>query len=369
MRDKPLLDLGLADNPVGSIDLLMPSIDLGTFFVESLIVHEVPERRVHRESDPPLLSERLSPLNDELRRFFREAAIRTLSGIQAFEVAVDEAASSPVPGLVRTLLSSPSADMVEASRTMAEHLYRSQTGVNNRGLLTVISGRAQNKPCVVILKLEKEEGARAHLEEVEGALTFTIEHLRDLMLTANTRVFKASLFRVGSDDIIDGLVSDDQRGHRPRTEVADFFLGTFLGCRLRDDPRIVTKRVFTATESFFNEQVQDPTRRTRYQMALLVEMQSQRTTFDPRSFAQTHLQGHDRAAYLAYLQGGNLPARSFDRDTELITKQLRQMEMLFESGLRLSGPAAAIESRVKVAGEGNQTVVTIRDDLKSVRGK
>jgi hypothetical protein len=140
-------------------------MDIGTLAIEHLIVHEVP-RRLVRSSDQagPLLVDEESPLTADSRTFFQERIKATLTSRRAVKVTVDEESSSPVSRLVKDRLDGKSVGLVKASQEMAQHLYAEQTGVNPEGLLTVIYGKVEGNPCVSILKLEKEEGARARLE-------------------------------------------------------------------------------------------------------------------------------------------------------------------------------------------------------------
>jgi hypothetical protein len=120
---------------------------------------------------------------------------------------------------------------------------------------------------VSILKLEREEGIRFQVHEVNGHRTVNLQFLRDLTLTNKTKIFKTSLF-VGDPahlDAIQGLVSDDQRGQVEGRGVADFYPNTFLGCKLRANPAQVTLEFVKAAEEFFNRSITNPEKKGRYQ--------------------------------------------------------------------------------------------------------
>jgi hypothetical protein len=178
-------------------------MELSSLEIETVIVHEVPARLVRGGSPPPGLSDIERPLDDELRTFIADRMTDTLH-TKGIDVRFAERSASPVPGVLSQLLllpdSTPQPEVVRqfvaSSRTVAEHLYATQTGQNSTGLLTFIRGEVDEQRCFGILKLEKEEGARFQLQEIEGHRTFTLEQMRQLMLTDSTRVFKASLFRL-----------------------------------------------------------------------------------------------------------------------------------------------------------------------------
>lgn len=187
-------------------------MELLSLEIDAVIVHEVPARMVRGGSPPPRLSDIESPLDDELRTFIADRMRDTLH-TKGIDVRFADGTSSPVPGLLSRLLLLPDStsdeDLVEqfvdAPRTVAEHLYASQTGQNSTGLLTFIRGKIDDQRCFGILKLQKEEGARFQLQEIEGHQTFTLERMKQLMLTDSTRVFKASLFRLVQADSVQGV--------------------------------------------------------------------------------------------------------------------------------------------------------------------
>lgn len=162
------------------------------------------------------------------------------------------------------------------SQEMARHLYLCQKGNSPEGLLTVCEVDVAGHRGLAVLKLEREQGARVELANTSGGRTFSVQHLRDLMLTERTKVFKVGLFVQTGADLasIDGAVCDTQKSYDGT--VAHFFLEQFLGCRLREKPELTTKRFFEATERFINEQVTEPEKKAQYQVALLAELNGTR---------------------------------------------------------------------------------------------
>lgn len=345
--------------------------DLGTLRVTKLIVHDVPVRQAGGGSTAtPQLSEVESTLTPDLRTYFRDRLVHTLKG--AYDVSFDPASTSPVPESVFGLLKGQRDSFVSVSQSMADHLFAVQTAVNPAGLLTVIQGTIERERCICIVKLEREEGVRIHLEEVDGQRTFSVELLRELMLTEKTRIFKASVFHQPGEakEDIRGAVSDNQRPYASTTEVADFFLKKFLGCRLLDAPEIVTKRFFVETEAFINEDVDEPERKARYQIGLLATMASEERAIRPSTFASQHLTTTDRQQYLRRLGEGGVSDTQFDKDLSLIKSQIARVQMDFESGIAVLGSPAALESHAQITtSDSGATRIEIEDVLKGVRGR
>lgn len=354
------------------------TLELGTLQVEALIVHEVPARFVSKkDGTEPRFSNAITPMDDSLRRFIGDR-LKTTLGARGLDVQLGfEGAQSPVPDLIKALLTDAPTDgktwteerLVEASQAIADHLFRSQNGSSPAGLLAAVGGLIDGQPAVAVMKLEKEQGARFELEEVDGKRRFTLEQVRQLVFTDGTKVFKASIFRRAEPegDAVLGLVSDEQLSKSGRRDVADFFLTTFLGCKLSDEPDITTKEVFYATEEFINSRIDDPVQMSAYQGALLSSMNSNVPQFNPRTFARDHLAADHQGEYVRFLNERGLPDHAFQKDITRIEKQVKQMSFNFED-FKVQASLKAIEDeRVKVSNEGEGTTrLTAEGTLKSV---
>lgn len=344
-------------------------MNLGTFFIDALIVHDVPRHAAGSTIDDIVYSEAVSDVDQALKNFFRERMIRSLKR-QAYEVERDPGETSPVPDHLVAIVADDNA-IVDKSQQIARHLWSCQTGVNPAGLLIVCTGSVDRQRCVGVLKLEREDAIRVHQTAKDGAKTFSIAHLRDLMLGKNTKVFKASLFTVadGAPATIDGLLSDDQRGYDPHTEVAQFFLRRFLGCRLKTADDVATKMFFETTQEWINEQVDDDARKARYEVALLAQMNAPSVTITPKTFADESLEVDDRTPYRNFLVERAAPVTRFDKDVRLVERRIAQMTLATHNGIRISGTQEAIDERVSVNPEGaEEPVIEVRDRLKDVRG-
>lgn len=344
-------------------------MDLGTFFIHKVIVHDVPRRTGGTTAEEIVFSEAVSDVTSELKNFFRERMNRSLNK-QRYAVERDPAQTSPIPGLVAAVIGDEN-QLVDASQAMAAHLFACQSAVNPAGLVIVCTGVVDAERSVGILKLEREDAIRVEPTGAAGARTFNIAHLRDLMLGKNTKLFKASLFVApgGDPDAIDGLVSDDQRGYDPRTEVAQFFLSRFLGCRLKTQADVSTKAFFEAGQAWINT-LTDEAKKTRYEVALLAQMNAATRTITPNTFAEQNLEVEDRTPFREFLAEQNAPTGVIDKDTRLIDARIRQMTMaMAESKIRVVGTPDAIDTYVKVNPDGPESPrVEIADRVRDVRG-
>jgi 37-kD nucleoid-associated bacterial protein. len=345
-----------------------------TFTVDQVIIHELTKRETAPPAPPGLImSEVPSALDADLRGYFaRRIVDASRSG--SFPVVVDGSLGSPVPDLVFTQLTDPDADFVAISRDIVQHLFDSQRRVSSSpGLLVVVAGTVDTGPCAALLKLQKQEGVRLERIGAAGQQTFSVEHLRQLMLTNETRVFKVAMFP--AEDLatavdIHGVVSDKQRPYAPEKQVADFFLRDFLGCQVRDNPAKATSGFFHVSEKFINDEVAEPQARTQYHRALLSELTSQATMVDPRQFAALHLSPEDAPRFVDYLRDHDVGTGQFDKSIELIKNRLREIEYVLGSGLKVRGPEEAWDDHVEVSQtDGNMLELLIEDRLDSVNGR
>ena len=345
--------------------------DLGRLQIDKLIVHDVPSRRVNAQGPSPTLSEIESPLVPTVRNYIRDRVVGTLAS-NSFPVVFDPASGSPVPDLVMDNLGNQSTPFVEASQDLANHLFQSQTGSNPSGLLIVTQTSIEGVNSLAIMKLEREAGARVAAIHHQGKSTFDVEHLSDLMLTDKTRVFKVGLFVQEGTTLegIAGLVSDNQTAQGHKRDIADFFLRRFLGCKLREEPRVTTRNYLDATEEWINGFVADPVLKRKYEIAVLAEMQRNLSSIIPRMFADQNLERDDRQPYISHLEERQVPVTEFPKDNSMIESRLRRISMELESGVVIMAKTDVFEDKVHITEEDSgQSRIEIVDRVKGMKGR
>ena len=338
-----------------------------------VIAHEVPSRKKGSTGSQVIHSEVESPLNTALRNYFRERILRSLSSA-GYEVTFLPSSPSPVPTLLFDHLQGSTGDFITTSQRIADHLYISQTGVNSSGLLCLAEVAIGAIPGLVLLKLDKEAAVQIEQVTLHGDFTYDLQHVRNLILTQRTKVFKAGIFVLppNTTDLLEvpGTVSDNQRAYAPSTEVADFFLTQFLGCKLVASPEVTTKKFFNATEEFISNYVPDSELKARYETALLAELNSEDRTVSPMEFAERNLRLEDRQLYRTCLLESEIDFKPFDKDSQLIKTRLRRVSVDFESGVGVLVPPGAFDDQVALSNmDDGRTRVEILDRLKNVRGQ
>ncbi|MDQ3878955.1 MAG: nucleoid-associated protein [Actinomycetota bacterium] len=344
-------------------------MNLDSFAIDAVMLHHVP--RGNDQDDELTLTDETIELDRDLGAYFRRKILTSLNE-RGVDVIADENENDTVRSAVAQIIGNPS-ELVASSRVIAERLDEVQTGRNPAGLLAVLAGTLGGKRCASVLKLERERGLRFRIKEVDGRRIVDLEFLRNLTLTDKTKVFKSSVLTVEtrrpSAGSIVGRVSDDQRGSEIAAGVATFFLGTFLGCRLRDNPEKTTLEFVQTVDAFINEEVESAERRGRYQVALLATMQDQSGEIRPRTFAAAHFDAADRPTFLDRVREAGLdPERPFPKDTSLV--RVTGFKMTFSSGMVLVGSQDDLRQRVAIRPDDAPTPgVDINDAIKKLRGR
>lgn len=320
------------------------------FEVVTAAVHYLPTER--DEDDPePLLTDEVIELDAGLKLYFRDKIADRLKA-KGLEVVVDEEREQVVPEAVAEIVADPTK-LLDLSKQIALHLDEKQHAGTSSGLLAVVHGLAGRVPCVAVVKLERERGVRFAIDTVEGRHIVDLELLRDLTLTDKTKVFKTAVLLCPAGKgaaAVEGYVADDQRSTAQGRQIATFFLSAFLGCKPKVPAAQITYDFVKAANASFNEDVESPERKGRYQVALLSAMQSNVADVRPKSFANTYLEKVDRPAFLDRVRAAGIdPEATFPKDTSRV--KVSGFRMTFESGMVLVGDVESLDQRVKLPEE------------------
>ena len=84
-------------------------------------------------------------------------------GLRGLDAIVDPDGAACVRDGIAAILGDPE-QLVAASQRIATHLDDIQTGRNSAGLLAIVLGSIDGRGCVSVLKLEREQGLRFHID-------------------------------------------------------------------------------------------------------------------------------------------------------------------------------------------------------------
>ena len=323
------------------------------------IVHEVPKGRYAADSpDQVALSSAESNLAPQTRRFIEENML-DFALKSPREIREDTVSASTTPDLVRSILENSDEHFVIASQDIARNLHQSQTGNSPSGILIVAVVGTDASKSLVIMKAEHQEGMRLQRVGDQATGYFDLEHLDELIVGNNSRVYKiAVLQEVG--DFLAGQMVDQQNG----VAFADFFMSTFLGCRLSDDSEIQTRQFMKSSFEFVNNRIADEEKQGRYATALVAYISSPATTFQASEFAGQFLEAEDRDEFVRALPD-SLAHSVINKNLALVPGHGSGLR-LYGAGVVVSASAAALERGALeiVSEQDGQTVVRITGSLK-----
>jgi hypothetical protein len=315
--------------------------DLSTLIINRVIFHDVPNNS-KVGSASPTLAEDETTIDANHRSHLKTKLTRVLGSKSAYPVDFDERIGSPVPGYVRgfTEGGSKAPNFIEMTQKLAEHLFAQQHGGISPGLLCAIDVTASSSRGLVLMKLEREEGAQLELTSHKGKKAFDMSVLDNLVLTDGTRLFKSAFFlRVGKgDDDFRSVVCDSQLHVTASSEMARFWL-RFLGCQFQVAPRVATQRFYDSALQFINTAVPDPVTKNDLYEHLQSQMKSPTRTFAPLKFIQDYVPEDYQQPFKIHLQEHKIPTSQFQKDVEDIHGRLRQQSFTTTRGVRVTVPA------------------------------
>lgn len=351
-----------ASSPSPSGEKIIARDQLATIQIRRVIFHDVP-RKVKGQDQSPTLSEVECAIDPTKVALLKDKLVRVLASSAAYDLEVNPQAESSIPKLVEqsTVDGLTGPKFVAASQAMAVALLEHQPGSASPGLLAVLSCQVGGRRGIALLKLEREEGAQLKLSDHDGKKTFEMDVLGDLVLTDGTKLFKSVLFaRIGTDDF-GAVACDGQRSYAWNDELAQFWI-RFLGCKLREAPRITTKKFFEATLEYINKQVaDDPELKNDLYDQVVAAMKTQKKTFAPRKFIEECIPADHREPFRLHLEERHVTMKQFTIDPSEIKSHLKRRSLETATGIRITVPAEANE-----VVDVQKTHVVIADTVVSV---
>ncbi|MCR1784748.1 nucleoid-associated protein [Nocardioides carbamazepini] len=330
--------------------------------IDHVVLHGI-KRAAKGSGTEPELSQAESALSEQVRTFLQG---QLSDALKHRREVVEEPGMSTLPGIIRDVWSKKTT-LLAASQVLARNLQSAQPGIGSEGLLMVAQGRANDVPVFLVAKLEHEKGTSAQMEQnPDGALVYSMTFLDNLFFTEGSKVYKIGFFPKASDvdQPLEGFIVDRQVSG---SEVATYFRETYLGCAWKQRPEVVTQRFMDTVQEWIDRQ-DDPEKRSRYQLGLLAELQSQRDVLSVNSFAASYLDPVDRDSFTAHAQR-TLPAANMTKDLSLIESRIANIRWDTRSGtVVIASPEAVQNGTVTVEEAGDKTVIKVADDILKTSG-
>jgi hypothetical protein len=313
--------------------------------VRRVIFHDVPTTTKGPEGVTPTLSDVETDIDAPRKNMLRTKLTRVLGSSKAYPVQFKTGTLSPVPAEVRKLTpkSTPKA-FIDSSQLLANYLFDQHIGSVSPGLLCVIDVAVGGLGAIILMKLERAEGAQLELSKKNGKTTFAMSVLDNLVLTEGTRLFKSAMFlRTGhGDDDFRATACDSQLSVTSSSDVAKFWL-KFLGCTFLVEPRVATQQFFDSAVNFINDNVTDPVDKSHMYDALLSDIKSNKQKFSPKQFIEEFVSQEYHQPFKEHLQTHNIPMTAFQKDVSDIQNKLRRRAWTTASGAIVSVPEEAAQ--------------------------
>ncbi|MCA1982971.1 nucleoid-associated protein [Nocardioides nematodiphilus] len=340
--------------------------EIGNIKLGGTMVHEVP--RGSRRANPDgavILSKDLTPLDPNTDRFIRDQMLAPFIPGGRDIVAVPDPAVSDgnpglalVPSLVKEMLADPDT-LPEHSRTIAEHMFASQVGAASAGIFMASVGECGHGPSVIIMKAEHQEGVRMRHQGAPGSVSFDVEHIGELIVGKNSKVYKIAMLWVRDDGAVVGKMVDKQNG----VAYADYFLHEFLGMDLRFNSEKLTRDLMDSATKHINANV-DPDKKVRYTRALVALLESPNDEVNTTQFLTQFIDPEDRDDFAAALPPEVRAA--FRKDTTLVKSRIGGIVLDLQEGeVQVRATRNAFDNGgVEVDPEKKQVVIKgLPDDI------
>lgn len=339
-------------------------MDLASLHIKEVILHQI--AKTGSASVQPVLSDIPTPLDEDDRAYVHDRLKRALS--RHARPVVEDPGVSALPAMIRDYLLGSGSNFVENSKEFAHKLQMIQPTMSPAGILLVANASLLRKPALLIAKVEHEQGIRAReTTTTEGGKTFTVEFLHDLLFTSAAKVYKVGIFPAISirGDLLRGRVADNQTGKK----LAHYFLGTYLGCKLVERPEVLTQKFYDAAQKWVNS-IEDGEKKTRYQVALLSEMQKNSTSLSVARFAQEYLDVNHRDEFKVRMQEADVPLRQFDKSVDLIKGKIQKVKIETRNDIWVLAPPESLDDgtvTIENTTEG-ESELRVHDRVRRVSG-
>jgi hypothetical protein len=344
-------------------------LELNTVAFDDVIVHTLPKHKKAEKEVVPRFSERFTKLTGNLKFFFKDKILTSLTGDKAIKLVYDSTSTSPVSSLVKSITATSNAKArISDSKKIAQFLFDTQAGANNEGILLVIPCDVNRKPALILIKLEMDSGAQLVLNE--KLKSFDIREVEDLMLTKKTKVYKVALLlnRVLQGVDFDGIVADYQIDAKAKEEVKSWYINKFLGCIPYLDPKIVTQHFYNFTKAFIDT-IDDDIKKAKYHQDLNSYVQKNQSTLSPKEFADDYLSSTgERNRYKSFLDEKQFSFDGFLKDVSQIERRIHEMSLEFMNDVVITTKTGTLEDKVKLTKtDDGQTKAEITSKIRKVK--
>lgn len=301
--------------------------------------------------------------------FLTSRFVKALTG-RALPATEDGSQAAQAPGRIKSLWAN-TEQLPKVSKSLAQDLNNIQPGTALPGLLVVAEATLGGDDALLVAKVEHQAAMRIEAQTNDaGHRIFLIEQLRELVFGDSAKIYKIAVFSkpASATGFLAGEVVDDQNGNR----FARYFLGKFLGMKLREEPAVLTQNFLERLTTTINSSSMAPDDRLDVQSALLSELNSNRNNVDPQAFIRNHVPAGHQTEIAALAAEKKVPMTVFPKDASRVASQIKRLRLDLSNGVHVIAPAEAVGEGKAVQINSNaadgDTVTITGGRLTAVKG-
>lgn len=330
-----------------------------------VIIHEVFERTNDRNRVDPQFSAALEQLDNNAIEALRSRIVAAMaSPAKCIQMAIHKFNADSMFVLAAQLVDADEILFVERSKKIADLLADAQKSRSiPGGILVVFAGSAgvPERRLIGVIKAEVHNGFTR--EQVDGAMT--LKFLNNLLLTAQTKLYKIGLFVESTPEATgepverwESYIYDEQLTLSNRDGAAQYFYEGFLGCKFLESSARNTKKFYDLTKTFIQGMNIEETERVVLINALVTYLKAdQSPTVSTSAFGDAYLaEGNIRDAYTHYMKKADFPVVAVAKDLTDVNSALRLRRLVFRNQVRLTAPAEGFENLVAIESIDGETV-------------
>ena len=359
-------------------------MELANLLVERVVLHEVFRRGLDQVRLPPDCGDQVEDLDAEATDALRDRVVTAMaSSTKAVPMSIVRVNETSAVRLARELLDADMEAYIAGTQTLANRLADEQRSRKiPGGVLVVLRGTfgAPVRRLVCIIKAEVHNGFGRVKEGEVNKLQF----LKNLMLTAQTKLYKVGLFveedaQANPENPAAGWVAylyDESLTVSNRYDAAQYFYEGFLGLGFPESSARQTAKFHELTKGFIQSMNIPEEEKITFHNALVTYLKvDQSPTVGVAAFGETYFGDPDiHDAYTRFMADAGFPDTPVSKDLSDIGSALKSRKVTFRSNIRISGPSDEFTKLVhmeQIDGEAEQngqiprwTKIVVKDRIQ-----
>lgn len=360
-------------------------MELANLVVERVVLHEVFRRGLDQVRVAPDCGEQIENLDDEATDALRDRVVTAMaSPTKAVPMSITRVNENATIRHVKDLLNPNLEVYIDGTKVLANRLADEQRSRKiPGGVLVVFHGTygAPSRRLVCIIKAEVHNG----FVRVRDGQINKLQFLKNLMLTAQTKLYKVGLF-IEEQEINEpensaagwsAYLYDESLTASNRYDAAQYFYEGFLGLGFPTSSARQTAKFHELTKVFIqNMNVAEEDKITLHNALVTYLKADQSPTVGVTAFGEAYFgdpEIHD--AYARYMLQAGFPDMPVNKDLSDLGNALKSRRVTFKSNIKLSGPSEEFSKLVSIeqidgdqAGDGQiprWTKIIVKDRIQN----